>query len=67
MVEDDAYCIDVIHQIHTVQSALNKGRKITLEEYLNSLLVMTIRGENHVEQEQVIGEFVELFEAATKV
>ncbi len=36
MVEEDAYCIDVIRQIQAVQAALNKIGGIGLENHLNS-------------------------------
>ena len=36
MLEEDAYCIDVIRQIQAVQAALNKVGKIVLDENPNS-------------------------------
>ena len=44
MVEEDAYCIDVIRQIHAVESALNKVSSRILEEHLNSCVIMAIQG-----------------------
>ena len=36
MVEDDAYCIDVIRQIQAIEAALNKVSTQILENHLNS-------------------------------
>jgi DNA-binding FrmR family transcriptional regulator len=67
MVDEDAYCIDVIRQIQAVQSALNKISSIVLEGHLNSCLVTAVRSENPDEQERVLKEITEVFNAATKV
>ena len=67
MVEEDAYCIDVIRQINAVQAALNKISVNILEGHLNSCLFTAVRGDDHEEQERVLKEIVDVFEAATKV
>jgi len=67
MIEEDIYCIDVIRQIHAVQSALNKVNKIIFEEHINSCLVTAVRGENIEERERVLNEIASVFETATKV
>ena len=67
MVEEDAYCIDVIRQIQAVQAALNKVSTIILEEHLNSCLTTAVRGENVAERERVLKEITEVFETAAKV
>ncbi len=67
MIEDDAYCIDIIRQINAIQSALNKVSIRILDNHLNSCLISAVRGDNHVEQERVLQEIVDVFEAATKV
>jgi DNA-binding FrmR family transcriptional regulator len=66
MVENDAYCIDVIRQIQAVQAALNKVSTLILEEHLNSCLITAVRGEDPQERERVLGELADVFEAATK-
>lgn len=66
MVEEDAYCIDVIRQIQAVQAALNKVSTIILGNHLNSCLITAIRGDNPEDRERVLGEISEVFEAATK-
>ena len=67
MVEEDAYCIDVIRQIQAVQAALNKVSSAILENHLNSCVTTAIRGEDLSERERVLREITDVFETATKV
>ncbi len=66
MVEDDAYCIDVIRQIQAVQAALNKVNTMILEEHLNSCLITAVRGEDPAERERVLKELANVFDMSTK-
>lgn len=67
MVEDDAYCIDVIRQIQAVDAALNKVSTQILENHLNSCVITAIRGSNAKEREKVLKEITEVFEMSAKV
>ena len=67
MVEDDAYCIDVIRQIQAVEAALNKTSAQILEEHLNSGVITAIRGDSEQERERVLKEITEVFEMSNKV
>lgn len=67
MVEEDAYCIDVIRQVQAVESALNKVSAQILEEHLNSCVITAIQGEDQSERERVLKEITEVFEMSTKV
>lgn len=62
MVENDAYCIDVIRQIHAVQAALEKVSGIILDGHLHSCLITAVRGENPDERERVLTEIAGVFE-----
>jgi CsoR family transcriptional regulator, copper-sensing transcriptional repressor len=66
MVEEDAYCIDVMRQIQAVQAALNKISANILEEHLNSCVITAIRGENTADRERVLREIADVYEMATK-
>ena len=66
MVEEEAYCIDVIRQIQAVQAALNKISAMILEEHLNSCLITAVRGDDPAERERVLREIADVFEASTK-
>ena len=67
MVEEDAYCIDVIRQIQAVEGALNKVSAHILEEHLNSCVIVAIRGDSEHERERVLREITEVFEMSNKV
>ncbi len=67
MVENDAYCIDLLRQIQAVQAALNKVSAKILDDHLHSCLLSAVRGESVEERERVLEEIVEVYEAATKV
>lgn len=64
MVEQGAYCIDVIRQIQAVQAALNKISSQVLENHLNSCLITAVRGEDVSERERMLHEITEVFVAA---
>ena len=66
MLEQDAYCIDVIRQIQAVQAALNKVSAQILDEHLNSCLITAVRGEDPAERERVLREITSVFEAANR-
>ncbi len=67
MLEEGAYCIDVIHQIQAVQSALSKVSTEILDRHLNSCLITAVRGSDPAERERVLKEITEVFSAANKV
>ena len=67
MLDEDAYCIDVIRQIQAVQAALNKISAMILEEHLNSCVITAIRGEDPGERERVLREITGVFDAANKI
>ncbi len=67
MLDEDAYCIDVIRQIQAVQSALNKVSAMILEEHLNSCVITAIKGEDPDERERVLKEITGVFDAANKI
>jgi CsoR family transcriptional regulator, copper-sensing transcriptional repressor len=67
MVEQDAYCIDVIRQIQAVEAALNKVSSQILENHLNSCVITAIQGNDKKERERVLKEITEVFDMANKV
>jgi CsoR family transcriptional regulator, copper-sensing transcriptional repressor len=62
MVEEDAYCMDVIKQLQAVQSAIGRVNALLLQDHLNSCVTTAIRGKVPAERERVIGELLALFE-----
>jgi len=67
MVEEDAYCIDIIRQIQAVEAALNKASAEILENHLNSCVITAVQGSDKKERERVLKEITEVFEMANKV
>ncbi len=67
MLEEDAYCIDVIRQIQAVQGALNKASKIILEEHLHSCVITAVQGDDPAERERVLQEIMDVYVASRKV
>ncbi|GAB4547861.1 MAG: metal-sensitive transcriptional regulator [Anaerolineales bacterium] len=67
MVEEDAYCIDIIRQIQAIEAALNKVNSKILEDHLNSCVITAVQGDNKKERERVMKELTEVFEMSTKV
>jgi DNA-binding FrmR family transcriptional regulator len=67
MVEEDAYCIDIIRQVQAVEAALNKVNTQILDDHLNSCVITAIRGDSQQERERVLKEISEVFEMSHKV
>ena len=67
MVEQDAYCIDVIRQVQAVQAALNKVSTLILDGHLNHCVTTAIQGDDPAERQRVLKEVLEVFETSTKV
>ena len=63
MVEDDAYCIDIIKQTQAIQRALEKFNSIILANHLNGCVITAIRGEQPEERERVVHELLQVFDA----
>ena len=66
MVEDDAYCIDIVNQINAIQAALTKVNALVLDHHMHHCVTTAIRGDDPDERERVIGEIVAVFNAKGK-
>ncbi|HXF60681.1 MAG TPA: metal-sensitive transcriptional regulator [Caldilineaceae bacterium] len=67
MVQEDAYCIDVIKQIQAVQAALNKVSALILDGHLRTCVTTAIRGDDPQEREAVLQEITSVFEMNKKL
>ena len=67
MVEDDAYCVDIIKQTMAVQRALDKFNSIVLERHLEGCVTTAIRSDDPAERERVINELLQVFETNSKM
>lgn len=61
MVENGAYCIDIIRQIQAVQAALDRVSGNILEGHLHSCVITAVRGEDISERERVLTEIADVF------
>lgn len=66
MVEEGAYCIDVVNQILAIQRALKKVSGLVLDDHLHSCVTDAMRGPDEATRERVLGELVAVFEATGK-
>lgn len=66
MVEEGAYCIDVVNQIVAVQRALKKVSGLLLDQHLHSCVTDAMRGPDEDAREQVLSELLTVFEATGK-
>ena len=67
MLEDDAYCVDIIKQTQAIQKAIDKLNGLILEKHLNECVTTAIRSNEPQERERVIGELMDVFETANKL
>lgn len=61
MIEDDTYCIDVLHQMNAVQGGLKETGNIVLENHLKGCVADAIE---EGEKDEVIAEIMEVFKKA---
>lgn len=67
MLDDDAYCVDVIKQTIAIQRALEKFNSIILERHLQGCVSTAIRGDDPAERERVIHELLQVFETSNQI
>ena len=67
MIEEDAYCIDIIKQTQAVEKALDKLNALLLERHLNHCVTTAIRSNKPKERERVIKELLDVFETTAKI
>jgi len=67
MLEEGAYCMDIINQNLAVQRALEKVNSLILERHLQTCVTTAIRGDNPAERERVIDEILSVFETTGKM
>lgn len=58
MVENDVYCIDIIHQSQAIQRALKEIDNLTLEAHLNGCVAEAIADGR---KEEAISEVLQIF------
>ncbi|MBI9047985.1 MAG: metal-sensitive transcriptional regulator [Anaerolineaceae bacterium] len=66
MMDEGAYCVDIIQQINAVKASLSKISVSVLDQHLKSCLTTAVRGDDPNERERVLHEIIDLFETANK-
>ncbi len=67
MIDEDAYCIDIIKQTQAIQKAIDKLNALILEQHLGSCVTTAIRSNKPKERERVIKELMDVFEMTNKL
>ena len=58
MIEEDTYCIDVMHQMQAVESGLKETGNLLLENHLKTCVLEAIR---EGKKDEAISEVMEVF------
>lgn len=61
MLEDDAYCVDVLKQTLAIQGAIEKVNAGVLERHLRTCVTTAIASDDPAERERVIAELMDVF------
>ncbi len=64
MVDEKKYCIDVLHQLKAVQSALDKVSEEILRQHLETCVVEAVKNQD---TSRVVEELVEVFRRAPEL
>ncbi|TRD12454.1 metal-sensitive transcriptional regulator [Erythrobacter insulae] len=62
MIEDDRYCIDILHQIQAIRSALQKVETQVLKDHAACCVADAIASGDEETQREKFGELIELVE-----
>ena len=61
MLEEERYCIDVLHQVQAIKAALSKVENAILSDHAASCVSEAIASGNEKDQRKKFDELVELF------
>jgi len=61
MLENDAYCVDILLQISAVQGALEQCHKLLLGRHIESCVADAMRSGSRGERQQKIEELLDVF------
>jgi len=61
MIDNDAYCVDILLQISAVQGALEQVQKLLLGRHIESCVTDAIRSGSKSERQQKIEELLDVF------
>ena len=61
MIDNDAYCVDILLQISAVQGALEQVQKLLLGRHIESCVTDALRSGSRSERQQKIEELLDVF------
>jgi DNA-binding FrmR family transcriptional regulator len=61
MLDNDAYCVDILLQISAVQGALEQVQKLLLGRHIESCVTDALRSGSKSERQQKVEELLEVF------
>jgi DNA-binding FrmR family transcriptional regulator len=61
MLDNDAYCVDILLQISAVQGALEQVQKLLLGRHIESCVTDAMRSGSRTDRQQKIEELLEVF------
>ncbi len=67
MIDEEAYCVDIIKQTQAIQKAIDKLNALLLERHLDGCVTTAIRSHKPKERERVIKELLEVFETTSQL
>ena len=66
MIDDERYCIDILHQIKAVKSALNRAESEVLRGHAAQCVRAAIASGDRADQMRKLDELVDSFELAKR-
>jgi DNA-binding FrmR family transcriptional regulator len=61
MLDNDAYCVDILLQISAVQGALEQVQKLLLGRHIESCVADALRSGSRSERQQKVDELLDVF------
>ena len=61
MLEDDAYCVDILLQLRAASGALDKAGHVLLESHIRTCVADAFAGGDTSAREQKVDELMEVF------
>jgi DNA-binding FrmR family transcriptional regulator len=61
MLDNDAYCVDILLQISAVQGALEQVQKLLLGRHVESCVAEALRSGSKTDRQQKIEELLDVF------
>ncbi|MEM9617012.1 MAG: metal-sensitive transcriptional regulator [Pseudomonadota bacterium] len=62
MLEEDRYCIDILHQMQAVKSAMARAESEILKAHAASCVAEAISSGNKKAQQEKVSELIDLFD-----